>query len=377
MLSGVIGSLKDGNSPSVINEKPLADMITTFPFQTYKYLPNKSKMHAEEALKGPEHTNKVFTTTNHKISSTNHEKSSFHSNIKENLKRYLDSSCAHILRMSMSEHPDNMKDRKARGNKNVMRTEAFVKYWGLDWHEHALFGLHQIKKYADDFNQKYMENKLPKSAPKNQSNMINSNVAMSKIILEWLETTNPAAHKSICKEIMVNKATKCKNKNEYADLVKESENIGKSKKAKNLSDFARKKVIRDRFKDGIEPYDPYTEEIKIYARLIAKMKGLAARKPVEGMPGYTAQYHPKLWIDSNCENDDIGFYIGCRKKWQSCKTFDITSKPPLVLNEILSDIDLYRDTPSTIEDRAAQNLAMTIGEMSTDPMHSFFRRRGI
>lgn len=282
-----------------------------------------------------------------------------------------DQSRSAFVAQTMIAHPDHRRDREVRGGKTVVRTGYLAKYYGLDPFEHAYFGLFQLISAAEAFNKKYRSVRLPKRIPHNQLRIVNRRQAVARIANAWVETAHPAAYKKLCKEFAVVQ--------ERNELSRKLPSIGcRDEVTGPQTVSATKESGRELFEKSIEPLPSIVDiDVKLKARPLSTLEKLATRKPARGLPGYTAEYHPTLWYMLDKKLDDIGFWIGRRLAAQQGRVANLPSTSPSIVQEILSDIEFHRRTPSTIEDRAAQNLGMTVGEFSLDPVHAFFRRKGV
>ena len=346
-----------------IFEDCIAGLTTFIPLQTYALVPEESTMSRLDPLAGIKHTEKAFCILNDAISNGPED-------TLARLSGCSDQSQSASLAQTMIAHPDHRRDREVRGGNLVVRTEYFAKYYGLNWMEHAYFALFQLISAADEFNREYRHVRFSKRVPHGQYTTVNRRQAVARIANAWVETAHPAAYKKLCEEFAVVQA-----RNERG--AKLSSSTHHDDEAGAQTGTAAKKSYRPSYEEGVEPLPSIVDtSVKLKARPLSRMEKLAARKPVRGLPGYTAGYHPKLWFKLHKKLDDIGFWIGRRFVAQQGRIANLPSTSPSITQEILSDIDLYRDAPSKPEDRAAQNLAMTIGEFSLDPIHAFFRRKG-
>tara|TARA_R110001606_G_scaffold54071_2_gene132786 strand:- start:6064 stop:7881 length:1818 start_codon:yes stop_codon:yes gene_type:complete len=352
---GEADSKKTGSAFDIF-ESSVANLTTLIPLQTYALLPKDSMISGKNSIDGIRYTANAFRAMKDFISRGS-------ANMFAILSGYKKESQSALVALAMSAHPDHRKDRKVSGGNLAIRTEYVAKYWGLNWLEHPYFGLFQLAQAADRVNAKYRKIRRPLRVAHHQNRVINRGQAIARITRAWLETTHPAAYK---KQWQERKAIRERNSSDR----QYSTGFGyeKDEKNKEYSDHQ------------YEYYDPLIDSLvdvegKIDGRLLSKMKKQAAKKPEKGLPGYTAQYHYNLWFEK--ENDDIGFWIGRRNAAQECKIANLPLTSSMIVYEILSDIELLRKHPAAIEDIVSQNLAMTIGEFSLDPMHAFLRRRGL
>ncbi|NMW32733.1 hypothetical protein HKD42_11735 [Altererythrobacter sp. RZ02] len=347
-----------------IFENCIAGLTTLVPLQTYALVPEERVMSSRNALAGIKHTEKAFCILNDAISNGPED-------TLARLSGSSDQSRSGFVAQAVIAHPDHRRDRKVRGGKVVVRTEYLAKHYGLNWIEHAYFGQFQLASAAEAFNMKYRHARLPKRAPHNKLSIVSRRQAIARIANAWLETAHTAAYKKLCREFEIVQA-----RNERGSELPSS--FCGNENAKPQTVATKKRFIGTHFEESVEPSLSIVDtNVKIKARLLSNMEKLAARKPVKGLPGFTAEYRPTLWYEMPKKLNDIGFWIGRRLVAQQGKIANLPLTSPLIVQEILSDIDLYRYAPSRIEDRAAQNLAMTLGEFSLDPMHAFFRRKGI
>lgn len=367
-ISSAVNDLKAANPDYVgkssnILDSSLASLISFIPLQTYALLPNENIIRDKLALEGISYTEKAFCILNKAILTGP-------KNILKELSGLSNQSRSAFIAQTMIAHADNRADRKVRGGKYAIRTESLPKCYGNDWHEYALVGLFQLVSAAKSFNREYRKTRLPQCIPSNQSNIINQKQAIDRIVYAWLETTHQQAYEQLSMELEVDKARRNNNKDT-------AEEFGLDEKYSEQSAVAAKKSAGQLLRESVEPAEPIVElrETKINERLILNMEKRAKKKRAAGMPGFTADYNPSLWFKPDKKCNDIGFWIGRRIAAQKFKIANLESAPLSIEKEILSDIDRYRDTPSTIEDRAAQNLAMTISEFSLDPMHAFSKRK--
>ena len=348
--------IQEKGSAYDIFESSVANLTTLIPLQTYALLPEDSIMSSYIGIDGILHTAKAFRAMKNSISRGS-------ANMFAILSGYKKESRSGFVAQAMSAHPDHRRDRKIKGGKLAVRTEYVAKYWGLNWLEHAYFGLFQLAQAADRINAKYRKIRRPLRVAHHQNQVINRGQAIARIARAWLETTHPAAYKKQWHKSEASRKRNSSDRNYSKGFGYENDD-----KKEEYSDHQ------------YEYYDPLIDsfvdvEGKVDKRLLSKMKKQAAKKPEKGLPGYTAQYHYNLWFEK--ENDDIGFWIGRRNVAQEGKIANLPLTSSMIVYEILSDIELLRKHPVAIEDIVSQNLAMTIGEFSLDPMHAFFRRRGL
>jgi len=261
-----------------------------------------------------------------------------------------------LLAESVAQHLDRSPDRATKNGSFAHRAGFATTYWGLDWLTHAYMGLSQLAVAAAEYNKKFRPQGpvLRQNANTKIGRPIGLRQSIARIPYFWLETTNAAAYRNASEKLA---ETCTRNANTRKRYAKTSSEISKV------------------FEDW-EPSSVFDDQVAtIRETEVALAMRSAQHAPHPGMPGYTAQYRPHLWLDD--ENDDIGFWIG-RERQSDSSPLSNTLKASCKAQRafILADIDRYRETSPSIAARVNQNLAMTINAFATDPQHSWFRRKG-
>lgn len=263
------------------------------------------------------------------------------------------------LAKNMQAHIDWLPNRRAKQNSLARSVANAMRFWGMDWYDHAVLGLAQIHYAARRWNRQYCpDNPWPLQT---SESLWGLQQAIARIPYCWLETVKPKAFE--CEATKLYRAKERNSKERKADPI--TNNADKLPAGEVIQLDKGEKLIAT-----LAVFDDPTTKIKDPAVTSARKQ--AAETPPDGYPGYSAQYRPHLWLDS--ANDDIGFWIGREREICSslCPLADLkifSLKATIVYQALLTNIERYRDTPPSISAKVAQNLAMTISSFAADPMH--------
>lgn len=263
------------------------------------------------------------------------------------------------LANSMQAHTEWLPNRTAKQNSQARKPGNALRYWGMDWYDHAVLGLAQIHYAARRWNRQYCsDNPWPLQAP---GSLWGLQKAIARIPYFWLETVADTAFEREATKLYC--AKKRNSKGGKADPIINNADDLPVGDVRSL-DEAKKKIAT------LPVFDDPSTKIKEPAVTAARRQ--AAETPPDGYPGYSAQYRPHLWLDR--VNDDIGFWIGRQREICSslCPFVDLklsNLEARSAYRALLPDIKRYRNTPSSIFVKVAQNLAMTPSSFATDPIH--------
>lgn len=263
------------------------------------------------------------------------------------------------LAKNMQAHIDWLPNRRAKQNSQARSPANAMRFWGMDWYDHAVLGLAQIEYAARRWNRQYCpDNPWPLQTLDSSWGL---QQAIARIPYCWLETIKPNAFE--CEATKLYRSKERNSKGRKADPIL-------SNADKSPAGVVRPSDKGEKLIATLAAFDDPTTKIKDPAVTSARKQ--AAETPPDGYPGYSAQYRPHLWLDR--ANDDIGFWIGREREICSslCPLADLkisSLKATVVYQALLTNIDRYRDTPPSISAKVAQNLAMTISSFAADPIH--------
>lgn len=229
--------------------------------------------------------------------------------------------------------------------------------WGLSWRRQAAVGLMEIMMTAIDWNCRFR----PDGPKLSRMSRERVSLALATINYAWTGETNPAAALALLRQA-------CRNK---------SVAIPTAFDPFGAADFLGDASGNDLRKLGLE---------------------LLADRPKPGELGYTARYQAHLWLDDH--GDDIAHYQAFQRdaalEYERAKMGalpdilrDTSRVPAEVVAALGRSYGIYprhdgigRDQPPSLtmtddiaEARAAQNIAMMISPLSTDPMHEQLSRK--
>jgi len=263
------------------------------------------------------------------------------------------------LAKNMQAHIDWLPNRMAKQNSQARAPANAMRFWGMEWHDHAVLGLAQIHHAARKWNRQYCpDNPWPLQTSESSWGL---QQAIARIPYCWLETIKPKAFEY--------EATKLFRAKERNSTGRKADPIIKQAVTLPADDVIQlddgEKLIAT-----LAAFDDPTTKIRDRAVMSARKQ--AAETPPDGYPGYSAQYRPHLWLDR--ANDDVGFWIGREREICSslCPLTDLkisSLKATIVYQALLTNIERYRDAPPSISAKVAQNLAMTISSFAADPIH--------
>lgn len=276
------------------------------------------------------------------------------------------------LARHMATHIAWRPERSAKGGSRAhLPTNCFT-FWGLEWFAHALRGLAQIHDAAKHWNRLHLPHN-PWKQGKSQHGGIQH--AIARLPFFWLETTDPNSFQQAALELSRRKSSNATGGN--ARALMHNREAGRVSSELQLADGPSQEtgdVEQDDSRDDPEnPLAIFDDPVtKIADRQVTKARKAASEVPRRGMPGYSAQYRPHLWLDK--VGDDIGFWTG-REIEHGARIYPIANRSCTIRNAssqalaILDDIARYQNKEASLHARVCQNLAMTMGPFSTDPMH--------
>lgn len=263
------------------------------------------------------------------------------------------------LAKNMQAHIDWLPNRTAKQNSLARSPANAMRFWGLNWYDHAVLGLAQIEHAARRWNRQYCpDNPWPLQTSESS---VGLQQAIARIPYCWLETIKPEAFE--CEATKLYRAKERNSKGRKTDPIKNNADQLPAGEAIQL-DKGEKLIAT------LAVFDDPTTKIKDPA--VSSARKQAAETPPDGYPGYSAQYRPHLWLDR--ANDDIGFWIGREREICSnlCPLADLkisSLKATIVYQALLTNIERYRDTPPSIFAKVAQNLGVTLSSFAADPIH--------
>lgn len=247
-----------------------------------------------------------------------------------------------------------LEPRKNHGWSRQNRPAAT--FWGLDWRQHAAVGLMEIMMTAQDWNGR-LRPKGPKLA---SASMRRVSWAIATISFAWMAESNPAAALWMLQQV--------KDKDEDALSLA-------------FGPFAMDDSLKPKSGDSLRK----------------KAMALVADRPKPGELGYTARYQAHLWL--NDRGDDIAHYR--HYQWDAITGYPRARRGalPIVLQDtsripegVVAALGAahgvspdhggvrYNQSPSLpmTDDisarRGAQNVALMISPLSTDPMREMASR---
>lgn len=263
------------------------------------------------------------------------------------------------LAKNMQAHIEWLPNRTAKQSSQARSPANGMRFWGMDWYDHAVLGITQIHYAARNWNRQYCpDNPWPLQTSESSWGL---QQAIARIPYCWLETINSKAF--VCEATKLYRAKERNSKGRKADPI--INNADKLPAGDVIQLDEGEKLIAT-----LAVFDDPTTKIKDPAVTGARKQ--AADTPPDGYPGYSAQYRPHLWLDR--ADDDIGFWIGREREICSslCPLADLkisSLKATIAYQALLTNIKRYRDTPPSISAKVAQNLAMTPSSFAADPMH--------
>ncbi|WP_420606761.1 hypothetical protein [Novosphingopyxis sp.] len=246
---------------------------------------------------------------------------------------------------------NNSKTDRSRG-----RAEGAPTYWSHDWLAHPVIGLFEIASSVKEYNTKLGEQKLGKKIAVNADKglVISGDNAPVRIAMFWLEGANEAAFR------------------------------------KQLTKVALQNDETQTFEAGIYLLEDPIPAIR--AKFVRKCKRRAQRKTAVDSLGITARYNPRYWTAYGKENDiqqyqqhetvsasefaALGIDVSDRLSANG-KLIESTMSRSRLKTQIQGERQPSRkpvfsqSSRASVAAVASQNLAMSIGALSTDPQHGW------
>ncbi|MGY6637950.1 MAG: hypothetical protein ACXIUO_12520 [Erythrobacter sp.] len=275
------------------------------------------------------------------------------------------------LAKSAAAHVSLLPGKVERGGYKRHHRASASTYWGKDWFMHAAIGLCQIRDAAEVWSRQH----YPKRSWKSSSECYGGlRCYIARIPFFWLETINPLA---FLDEALVIRKQKMRSPGRRSKPTHQSK-----AKLKRPSVDCRvgmplpeicEEFDRDAFSDIQELIAIFDDpDTRIKEKQVEEARKEGGKFPKRGMPGYSAQYRPHLWLDN--ENDDIGFWIARENEHRIGNYFKTrpggasltASKRSSML---LAQTEHFGKHKPSLEAKVCQNLAMIIGPFAADPIH--------
>ncbi len=261
-----------------------------------------------------------------------------------------------------------LRPQKREGQGESLRKDLAATYWSLSWRNHAAVGLIMIAEQARAWNRTFRNarsgpvNLRRASSPTGRDHSLDQ--AAATIAHFWLESYSMGALRTALRPVI--------------------EGQLRAGRDKGLR-FTDPSTLDCLVNEAAEELEVLAMHSKFGGKFCQAARRVMHRLPPAGAEGYTALYHPHLWLDRH--GDDLSHYaarvsrepkrgtpayikrrVVARARYAGAGGHFRNSLVPLAK---APDSDVDR----RIAVRAAQFLAMTVASSALEPMRAVLRRR--